>query len=114
MNVWNYSFVQSLYPSLSLGFVTTIGNETTLNIPSMAHAIRQPVAEEKVDPCSEETIARARALSKTPGFMKRFPSSFYNVLAIGYVCKWLSELGKTEKLGGLRTVDARLNPSWEE
>jgi hypothetical protein len=36
------------------------------------------------------------------------------VLAIGYVCKWLSELGKTEKLGGLRTVDARLNPSSEE
>ena len=108
---WNSTQVHQMYPSMSLGFLSKVGDRVNINPPPVAQAIRQIVQEEpSSDPSSDEVISRARkAVASTPPM----PGPPYGNPTFGYVAIWVSEVGDPETLAGLlRHADTFLKPSW--
>jgi hypothetical protein len=111
MNAWNSEFVYKSYPAQSLGFlVSSSKTETTLQPQEIAMAFRKLVAEENCSPTDTLTLTKARSIAAAAGP----PRSSLSRPIFGYVCKWLSELGKTEELSDiLKYADKYLGQSWE-
>lgn len=65
---------------------------------------------QNADPNDPQTLTKAKEIAaQTP------PSKFQcNAPQLGYICKWLSELGKSAELSGLLAyIDTHLDPTWE-
>lgn len=61
MNSWNSKQFHEMYDSQVLGFLTRVSpDEVNSNSPVLAHAIRELVASEILDPNQPETLNRAK------------------------------------------------------
>jgi hypothetical protein len=108
---WNYSQVQSMYPSTGVGFLEQIGDRTNLRPPVLANAIKKIIATEGGLPDSPSVLERARTSTKNEQPSKK-P---YLSPAFGHVAQWLSEVATPTDLGALlRHADTYLNPSWSK
>lgn len=112
MNSWNSEFVHSLYDQQALGFITSINGETRLQPSATAKEYRKLAAEQNSGNNNAQILEKAREKT-VPALVKARPPVTKPML--GYVIKWLSEMGKTEQLNGLLYyADKRLNPTWEK
>jgi hypothetical protein len=112
MNTWNSEFVYATYASQSLGFIVPMPNNHQY-APQPSHralAFRNLVTTENASPEDPLTLIRAKEIAaQTP--LSKFP---YKAPQIGYICQWLSELGKAEELTGLLAyIDSHLHQMWE-
>ncbi|PYH94018.1 hypothetical protein BO71DRAFT_450308 [Aspergillus ellipticus CBS 707.79] len=109
MNTWNSDLVRAGFANQSRGYITNINGHVELQHPMIANEYRSLIAEHKYSP--EEALRKAREYYKEHRKTITFP---YNEPTLGYIVKWLSELGKYEELNGiLQYADARLQPTWE-
>lgn len=109
MNTWNSDLVRAGFTKQSTGFITKIDGRVELQHPMTANVYRSIIAEGKLSP--EVALRNAREYYKTHSNSITFP---YNEPTLGYVVKWLSELGKKEDLEGLlEYADTHLHPTWE-
>ena len=106
---WNYTQVQSMYPSTGVGFLEQVGDRTNLRPPVLANAIKKIIATEGGLLDSPSVLERARASTKNePPSKKPYLSP-----AFGHVTQRLSEVATPADLGDLlRHADTDLNPSW--
>lgn len=111
MNTWNSEFVRSGFNNHALGFITDIDGEVELQHPMVASAYRAIVAQRQDAPNPQQTLQKAREYYRANKDSIKFP---YKEPTLGYVVKWLSELGKTVELHGLlESIDKNLQPTWE-
>lgn len=116
MNTWNSEFVRSAYQKQSMGFITQVSGKFQIQHPAVGTEIRRLVTEEGASPNSPQTIRRAYEtfLEKSGGAAPINGRPAYMQPLIGYVVKWLSELGKEAELDAiLADTDDRFNPTWE-
>ena len=113
MNTWNSEYVRAGFSNQSKGFITNIAGEIELQHPMVAgvyrEALKQNDSEDSQD--SASLLQEARQFYQQNKSAIKFP---YNEPTLGYVVKWLSELGKTTELDGiLAYADKNLKPTWE-
>ncbi|KAJ7083411.1 hypothetical protein B0H15DRAFT_425547 [Mycena belliarum] len=110
MNSWNPEEVHALYPAQSLGFLSKISTDGTVNIhgPAVGGAIRALVKEEGADPDAPATIEKARAKAGPPRNGGLAKPEF------GYIAQWASEVADEATVDGLlRHADTYFRPTLE-
>src|ERR1700704_1806517 len=98
MNTWNSEFVQSSFDKQAMGYITNIDGKIEIQHPAVGAEIRRLIIEDGASVVSCETVQRARQSFLTN---KEKSNSPYMQPLLGYVAKWLSELGKSTELEAL-------------
>ncbi|KAL5092945.1 hypothetical protein Trisim1_000671 [Trichoderma cf. simile WF8] len=114
MNAWNGNDVRQRFAAQALGFLSRISTErVNLNAPPVAHEIRTLVSRDGADPDDLVTIQKAREVASKANF--QFSNGRFYEPTLGYVIKWVSEVGDSSTLDGLlRHADEYCNPTWED
>lgn len=121
MNSWNSDFVRACYDQQALGFITTIDGATRLQPTIVGNAYRKIAAEEDKEAGKTPKEILEEALDRTKRFLEDAtspspdrPLTLFTKPTFGYVCQWLSELGRPELPGLLQFADDKLKPTWEK
>jgi hypothetical protein len=111
MNTWNSELIQAGFNNHATGFITNIGSQVELQHPTVAGIYRATMAQQRNVQDPSQVLQKAREFYMVN---KSSTAVQYNQPTLGYVVKWLSELGKTTELDGLLTyIDNHLRPTWE-
>jgi hypothetical protein len=109
MNSWNSKEVHALYPTQSLGCLSSVDKVGRVNANSTAvGSAFQTLAKKGADPDATATLHSAREIAGPPA------KSTFSYPDLGYVVQWVSEVGSTATLDGLlRHAHVFLSPTWE-
>ncbi|KAL8951149.1 MAG: hypothetical protein Q9222_002856 [Ikaeria aurantiellina] len=109
---WNYAQIQSMYHSVSKGYLQRVDDRINIRPPLFANEIRRVAKASKEDADSPSLLEQARknVEQAPPTQTSRAPLPTF-----GFVAQWLSEVGGPTDLDPLlRHADQFLHPSWHK